>query len=80
MCYVIFPAESDIAPHFLNGREGVWVSYRRIQLPLKPASKFVLFLDFPPDLCVSNTVFGPPERKKKFLVVNLALIIQSARV
>src|SRR5438046_791179 len=25
VCYVVFTAESDIAPHFLNGRKGVWV-------------------------------------------------------
>ena len=25
VCYVIYVAESDIAPHFLNGRSGVWV-------------------------------------------------------
>ncbi len=25
VCYVIFVSESDIAPHFLNGRKGVWV-------------------------------------------------------
>jgi hypothetical protein len=25
VCYVIFVAESDVAPHFLNGRRGVWV-------------------------------------------------------
>lgn len=24
-CYVIYVAESDVAPHFLNGRKGVWV-------------------------------------------------------
>lgn len=25
VCYVIFTPESDLAPHFLNGRKGVWV-------------------------------------------------------
>jgi hypothetical protein len=25
VCYVIFVAESDVAPHFLNNRKGVWV-------------------------------------------------------
>jgi hypothetical protein len=25
VCYVILAAESDLAPHFLNGRKGVWV-------------------------------------------------------
>jgi hypothetical protein len=25
VCYVIYTAESDVAPHFLNGRKGVWV-------------------------------------------------------
>jgi hypothetical protein len=25
VCYVILAAESDVAPHFLNGRKGVWV-------------------------------------------------------
>jgi hypothetical protein len=25
VCYVIHTAESDVAPHFLNGRKGVWV-------------------------------------------------------
>jgi schlafen family protein len=25
VCYVVFVAESDVAPHFLNGRKGVWV-------------------------------------------------------
>jgi Putative DNA-binding domain len=25
VCYVIHTAESDIAPHFLNGRKGVWI-------------------------------------------------------
>jgi hypothetical protein len=25
VCYVVCTAESDIAPHFLNGRKGVWV-------------------------------------------------------
>jgi hypothetical protein len=25
VCYVIYVAESDVAPHFLNGRSGVWV-------------------------------------------------------
>lgn len=25
VCYVVHVAESDIAPHFLNGRKGVWV-------------------------------------------------------
>jgi hypothetical protein len=24
VCYVIYAAESDVAPHFLNGRKGVW--------------------------------------------------------
>lgn len=24
-CYVIYTVESDVAPHFLNGRKGVWV-------------------------------------------------------
>ena len=24
-CYVVSTAESDVAPHFLNGRKGVWV-------------------------------------------------------
>ena len=25
VCYVIYTAESDVAPHFLNGRKGIWV-------------------------------------------------------
>lgn len=25
VCYVIYTPESDVAPHFLNGRKGVWV-------------------------------------------------------
>jgi hypothetical protein len=25
VCYVIYTAESDVAPHFVNGRKGVWV-------------------------------------------------------
>jgi hypothetical protein len=25
VCYVIFVEESDVAPHFLNGRRGVWI-------------------------------------------------------
>lgn len=25
VCYVVYTAESDVAPHFLNGRKGVWV-------------------------------------------------------
>jgi len=25
VCYVIFVPESDVAPHFLNGRKGVWI-------------------------------------------------------
>lgn len=25
VCYVVYIAESDVAPHFLNGRKGVWV-------------------------------------------------------
>ena len=25
VCYVIYSAESDLAPHFLNGRKGLWV-------------------------------------------------------
>jgi len=25
VCYLIYVAESDVAPHFLNGRHGVWV-------------------------------------------------------
>ena len=25
VCYVVATAESDVAPHFLNGRKGVWV-------------------------------------------------------
>ena len=25
VCYVIHTAESDVAPHFLNGRKGIWV-------------------------------------------------------
>ncbi len=25
VCYVVYAAESDIAPHFLNGRKGIWV-------------------------------------------------------
>lgn len=25
VCYVIYVAESEVAPHFLNGRKGVWV-------------------------------------------------------
>lgn len=25
VCYVIYAPESDVAPHFLNGRKGVWV-------------------------------------------------------
>lgn len=25
VCYVAYVAESDVAPHFLNGRRGVWV-------------------------------------------------------
>ncbi|MGA2077269.1 MAG: ATP-binding protein [Terriglobia bacterium] len=24
-CYIIYTAESEVAPHFLNGRKGVWV-------------------------------------------------------
>jgi predicted HTH transcriptional regulator len=29
VCYVAYVAESDVAPHFLNGRKGVW-PYGRI--------------------------------------------------
>lgn len=25
LCYVVYTAESEVAPHFLNGRKGVWV-------------------------------------------------------
>jgi hypothetical protein len=25
VCYVVYVAESDLAPHFLNGRKGVWI-------------------------------------------------------
>jgi predicted HTH transcriptional regulator len=25
VCYVIYVAKSDVAPHFLNGRKGIWV-------------------------------------------------------
>jgi hypothetical protein len=25
VCYVIYTSESDVAPHFLNGRKGIWV-------------------------------------------------------
>lgn len=25
VCYVVYTAESDVAPHFLNGRKGVWL-------------------------------------------------------
>lgn len=25
VCYVVYVAESDVAPHFLNGRRGIWV-------------------------------------------------------
>jgi|SRR5208283_4487646 len=25
VCYVVYTSESDVAPHFLNGRKGVWI-------------------------------------------------------
>jgi hypothetical protein len=25
VCYVVYTAESDVAPHFLNGRKGIWI-------------------------------------------------------
>jgi hypothetical protein len=36
VCYVIYTAESDLAPHFLNGRKGVWVRTDEFSQRYKP--------------------------------------------
>jgi predicted HTH transcriptional regulator len=39
VCYVIYTAESEVAPHFVNGRKGVWVRADDLSQRYEPGAR-----------------------------------------